>query len=113
MPGFTVYSRRGCHLCELLIEDLLPVVGNRATVEICDIDSRPDWQQKYNTRVPVVAYRDKVVCEGRLDRHAVQRLLDSLRTRCNMKRINVSKAGILRRFVRPAGSAPAPGPLFL
>ncbi|NNF40466.1 MAG: glutaredoxin family protein [Woeseiaceae bacterium] len=77
MPHFTIYSRRGCHLCELLVEDLLAIVGQRATVDIRDVDSRPDWLQKYNARVPVVEYRDEVVCEGRMDRDAVRRRLDS------------------------------------
>ena len=53
------------------------MVRGRLTVEICDIDSRSDWQQKYTAQVPVVEYQDNVVCQYRLDRKAIQGLLDS------------------------------------
>ena len=76
MQGLKVYSRQGCHLCELLLEELLPMVRGRLSVEICDIDSRSDWQEKYTARVPVVEYRNGIVCEYRLDRDAILGLLD-------------------------------------
>ena len=49
----TVYSRAGCHLCELLVEALLPLVRGQLQVDVVDIESRPDWLQAYATRIPV------------------------------------------------------------
>ncbi len=43
MPIVEVYSREGCHLCEILIEDLLNLTRGRADVRVQEIDSRPDW----------------------------------------------------------------------
>jgi len=78
MPGLQVYSRQGCHLCEILIEELLPLVRGFLVVEVRDIDSRPDWLAKFDIRVPVVEYQGRVVCQYRLDRAAIIDLLESL-----------------------------------
>lgn len=78
MSGLRVYSRQGCHLCELLIEELLPRVRGRLLVEVCDIDSRPDWRAKYDIRVPVVEFEDRVISEYPLDCEAISELLASL-----------------------------------
>ncbi len=78
MSGLRVYSRQGCHLCELLIEELLPQVRGRLPVEVCDIDSRADWQAEYGIRVPVVEFEDRQISEYPLDRDAISELLASL-----------------------------------
>lgn len=71
----SVYSRPGCHLCDELLDALLPLVRGRATVEVRDIDTREDWQRQYSTRIPVVEIDDSFVCQYRLDSNAVQRAL--------------------------------------
>ena len=73
--GFVVYSRRGCHLCELLIEELLEELGDRPAPEIRDIDTRPEWRQAYDTRVPVLEYDGEWLCDYRLDRVRVHEIL--------------------------------------
>lgn len=78
MNALRVYSRHGCHLCELLVEELLPMVQGRFAIEVCDIDTRPDWCAKFDIRIPVVEYQDSVISEYPLDRQAVTKLLDSL-----------------------------------
>ena len=78
MAGLRVYSRQGCHLCDLLVEELLPLLRGRLDVEVCDIDSRPDWRAKYDIRIPVVEYEERLISEYPLDRDAVFRLLGSL-----------------------------------
>jgi len=75
MDTITVYSRAGCHLCELLVEELLPLVRGRLNVDVVDIDSRPDLQETYNTRIPVVEFGSEFVCQYSLDAAAVQNLL--------------------------------------
>jgi hypothetical protein len=73
-----VYSRRGCHLCDVLVEALLPLVRGRLDVEVRDIDSRDDWRERFDTKVPVVEYQGEVVCQYRLDRPSIESLLAKL-----------------------------------
>lgn len=73
---FHVYSRQGCHLCEVLIEQLMPLLRGKADVLIHDIDTRPDWSKKYDIRVPVLEIEGQVVSEFRLDYDAVSGALN-------------------------------------
>ena len=69
-----IYSRQGCHLCEVLIEELLPLLRGRFKLEVHDIDSREDWQTAYATRIPVVEYDGELICQYHLDRQALSRI---------------------------------------
>ena len=55
MHEVVVYSRKGCHLCDVVKETLNQVRG-RAEFEWheVDIDGDPELRQKYNDEVPVV-----------------------------------------------------------
>jgi len=72
-----VYSRRGCHLCELMLEELVPLCRDRATIRVLDVDSREDWQRDFGSRVPVLCNADRELSVARLDRKALFALLDS------------------------------------
>lgn len=74
-PLLVVYSRQGCHLCEILLEELLAMTRGRAAVEVRDVDTRDDWRRRYGTRVPVVEHQGRPVCELRLDPAAVRAAL--------------------------------------
>lgn len=78
MQTLHVYSRQRCHLCELLIEELLPMVRGRLAIEVRDIDSRPDWRERFDVRIPVVEFEGNEVSEYPLDRQAVATLLETL-----------------------------------
>ena len=75
MPRLQVYSRRGCHLCELLIEELTGMVQGRFDIDIRDIDSCDAWKARYDLRVPVVMHGEQLVCEAHLDRQAMRDLI--------------------------------------
>ncbi len=81
MPVFQVYSREGCHLCEILIEELLVLLHGRAEVQVHDIDSRADWRQEYDVRIPVVELDGSVLCEYSLDRERILKALSGLADR--------------------------------
>ena len=66
-----VYSRRGCHLCELLLEELEPLVRGVARIEVRDVDTRDEWREQYGLRVPVVCCDGDEICQYNLDRRAV------------------------------------------
>ena len=78
MQTLQVYSRPGCHLCEVLIEELLPLVRGALIIEVRDIESDPDWLARYDIRVPVVEYQGRLICQYTLDREAISDLLGSL-----------------------------------
>ena len=80
MPKLQVFSRPGCHLCELLIEELLPLIQGRIELVVCDIDSRDDWRDAYDTRVPVLKYDGEFICQYHLDREALTRILSNIPT---------------------------------
>ncbi len=50
-----VYSRKGCHLCEVVKESLLKLSrqGGFTWSEI-DVDANPELRRQYNDEVPVV-----------------------------------------------------------
>ncbi len=75
MKSLQVYSRRGCHLCEQLIEELLPLVQGQLAVDVRDIDSRDDWRTAFDIRIPVVEFDGEFVCEHILDKDALNRIL--------------------------------------
>ena len=74
-PVLYLYSRRGCHLCDVLLEDLLPLIRGRLDVEVRDIDSRADWKERFDVRIPVLEFEGEVVCQYRLDRPAIDAIL--------------------------------------
>lgn len=77
MRTVLVYSRPGCHLCECLIEELLPLLAGRGDLEVRDVDSNGAWRDRFGSRVPVLTIDDRIVCEARLDREAVEKALSS------------------------------------
>lgn len=79
MPALHVYSRQGCHLCEALIEKLMPLVRGTLAVEVHDVDTRPEWREKYDIRVPVVEFDGHVVSQYRLDREAIVTVVRQVR----------------------------------
>lgn len=54
-PTVTVYTRRGCHLCEHAEQVVARLAAGRARVRLVDIDTDPELVDRYTVRVPVVA----------------------------------------------------------
>ncbi len=80
MPNVQIYTRPGCHLCEQLIEEIEPLLRGRARLEVRDIDTRADWREKFDTRVPVVEIDGRFICEHKLDRAALHVVLGGTRS---------------------------------
>ena len=69
MSEIIVYSRRGCHLCEDLIEELLRLVRPYGVgLRVLDVDTRADWKESFGLRVPVVMADGEELFCLRLDR---------------------------------------------
>lgn len=78
MAALRVFSRPGCHLCEDLLEALLPKVRGRLEVEVVNIDDDADMGREYGSRIPVLEYAGQVVCQYTLDEDAIRKILDRL-----------------------------------
>ena len=68
MREFVVYSRRGCHLCEEMLEQLEPLCRGKATIVVRDVDTRPEWVEQYGLLVPVLTENEQEICRYQLDR---------------------------------------------
>ena len=68
MHDVVVYSRKGCHLCDIVKETLAQVQGdgNFQWREV-DIDADPQLRQKYNDEVPVVFIDGRKAFKYRMD----------------------------------------------
>ena len=70
MSRLVLYSRRGCHLCEEMLEDLESLCRDVA-LEVVDVDRDTALVSRYGTRVPVLVADGREICAGRLDRVAL------------------------------------------
>jgi glutaredoxin len=72
MPRVTIYTRRGCHLCE---EAEAVLVRYGLSPALVDIDADPVLRQRYTDCVPVVEIDGKERFRGRVNEVLLQRLL--------------------------------------
>jgi hypothetical protein len=75
MSAIYVYSREGCHLCDVLLTELRQLVDERLPIEVRDIDSNAAWHDAYFIRIPVVEFAGQEVCHYQLDRAAISAIL--------------------------------------
>lgn len=78
MLKLTLYSRPECHLCEALLEQLLPLLDGRAEVEIIDVDQSVALERRYGLRIPVLVAGDEELSTYPLDRPRVTHYLETL-----------------------------------
>ena len=68
MQDVVVYSRKGCHLCDVVKETLAGAQGKASFQwREVDIDTDPDLQQRYNDEVPVVYIDGRKAFKYRMD----------------------------------------------
>ena len=69
-----LYTRAGCTACDVFSEAL---DGHGLKYHTIDIDTDPELIYRYGARIPVLVAGDTEVCEGRYNKTAVSRLLQS------------------------------------
>jgi hypothetical protein len=80
-PGFVLYSRPGCGLCEEMLVELaalqqsLSFEGGSFGVTVLDVDADPSTQVRYGHKIPVLLFGGELVCHGRLDPDEVHKAL--------------------------------------
>lgn len=66
-----LYTRVGCHLCEQMLEAVLPLIRGKANLTLVDIDQDPDLRHRFDTRVPVLCAGESELMAGQFDRRAL------------------------------------------
>lgn len=76
MQDVVVYSRRGCHLCEV-VKETLTQLRDEADFDWreVDIDADPELRQRYNDEVPVVFIDGRKAFKYHMDGHQFLRAL--------------------------------------
>jgi hypothetical protein len=73
-----MYSRTGCHLCEVMQEELQPYLdAYRLTLEIVDIDHDDELLRLYAVKIPVLALDGEAICQYRLDHGVLAQALQA------------------------------------
>jgi len=72
MKILKLFTRPGCHLCEQLEEELLPLILGRAQLELVNIDGDLELKKRYGLRIPVLATADRELCGYPLDADALE-----------------------------------------
>jgi hypothetical protein len=73
---FQVYTRRGCHLCEVAWEELERARRRYGfALTAVDVDAEPGLVARYGSCVPVVAVNGRVRFRGVVNRVLLARLL--------------------------------------
>jgi len=70
-----VYSRDGCHLCEVMLQQAVPVCAGQATLIVRDVDSSPEWLAAYGLEVPVLLLDGQEICRYEFDVDALRSAL--------------------------------------
>jgi glutaredoxin len=75
----TLYTRRGCHLCDRAHEKLIAHQQRFGfTLEVADVDSHADLAEQFGTTVPVVAVNGRVRFRGTVNDALLRRVLEAL-----------------------------------
>ena len=72
----TLYSKPGCHLCELMKVELARAgLEQRYVLEEVDVSGDAKLAKLYGLRIPVLAIAGRVAFEGKLDPAQFERVL--------------------------------------
>ena len=74
-PIFYVYTKLGCHLCEILIEQLMETLRDKADIKFIDIESKPELFNEYCEIIPLVMYRDEELFRYHYDHNIIKKIM--------------------------------------
>jgi hypothetical protein len=75
MKSLQLYSRPGCHLCELLAAAVGPLLGDGFAIQEVDISEDPALMRRYGLRIPVLADGEHELSSYPLDVERVREYL--------------------------------------
>ena len=88
IPSVTIYSRGGCHLCEVVhriakrVQQDLPF-----HLQYIDVASHPVWTERFGNRVPVVLIDQRERFSGRVTEGQLRQAIERARWRSPISRI--------------------------
>lgn len=77
MREVIVYSRDGCHLCEVMIEQVAPLCRGIADIVVRDVYTRDDWLTAFGLDIPVLFLDNREVCRHFFDERAFREALNN------------------------------------
>ena len=78
MKTVTVYSRSGCHLCEIAIDRINSVINEyKFTLDIVLIDNNSELEKEFGEQVPVIFIDNKIHDYRRVD---IERFIAALKS---------------------------------
>ena len=78
MIVLTLFSRPGCHLCDemkTVVQRVIDAADMPAAVEVIDISTDPDLEERYGLEIPVLLVDGKKAAKYRVTEEALARLL--------------------------------------
>jgi thioredoxin reductase (NADPH) len=73
-----IYSRQGCHLCDVMKNELESMdLAQTGSITMVDIDTDPEFARRFNDLVPVLFVNDKEVCHYKLNKERLLAILGS------------------------------------
>lgn len=76
----TLYGRSYCHLCDDMLAALAPICGEfSVAVDVIDIDSDLELEQRFDILVPVLMHERTELCHYHLDASKVRAYLLNFR----------------------------------
>ncbi|MEJ2161182.1 MAG: glutaredoxin family protein [Chromatiales bacterium] len=80
-PFLTLYSREHCHLCEVMVAELQPLLaGYPVSLRVLDVDEDPKISARYGSQVPVLLLGSEVLSRFKLDAGRVEAALQAAGT---------------------------------
>ncbi len=77
-PNLILYGRSYCHLCDDMLRALLPLAAD-CEIEVVDVDARPELEERYGERVPVLVLESVEICHYFLDAERLREVLGPIR----------------------------------
>jgi hypothetical protein len=78
--ALTIYSRRGCHLCDdmkAIVERVARESGAEVAVEVIDISGDPDLEARYRLEIPVLMIDGKKAAKYRVTEAELARMIEA------------------------------------
>jgi len=73
-----MYSRPGCHLCDVMLAELQPLLDQLGIgVKVVDISGEADLMRRFSLKIPVLTLDGKLLCQFRLDAARVREAVNS------------------------------------
>ncbi len=88
IPSVTIYSRNGCHLCEVIYRMARRIQTDLAfQLRYVDVEAEADLAHRFGEQVPVVLIDGREIFFGRITESQLRRAIEKARWRNPISRI--------------------------